>query len=795
MDFRKLVSYALIGAAALAAVGIGYIAFAALTLPSFEALKRYEPPVTTRVHASDGDLITEFAEEHRVFVPYQELPPRLVDAFVSAEDQHFFEHMGVDPSGLLRASLVNIKNVLIGKRMQGASTITQQVAKNMLLSSERSIGRKIKEALTALRIEQTFSKQKILELYLNEIYLGQRAYGVGAAALTYFDKPLDELTLADCAYLAALPKGPNNYNPATRKQRAIERRNWVLSRMADDGYISEADMQRSQAEPLNAQIATDALRNIAAEYFVEELRQSLVKQLGEKKLYNGGLSVRSTLDTRLQTAARNALRNGLEGYDRRRGWRGAIATIAIDDDWANSLKTVKIAADIGDWRPAVILSTNQAGGVQLGFTDGSRGSMSAAEASWAIKGKSKLGRGQVIYVQKKADKSYAVKQIPQVNGALVALDPRTGRVLAMVGGYSFEQSKFNRATQAYRQPGSSFKPIAYAAALDHGYTPASLILDAPFVAPAGEPGEFYAPLNYSKEFYGLSTMRLGLEKSRNVMTVRLAQDMGMGPIVEYGKNFGVSDKLEPVLSTSLGAGETTVLRITSAYAVFVNGGKKVTPTLLDRVQDRFGRTVYPTKKPECPGCRAQWNGQAAPEIPDRRAPVIDEVTAYQMTSMLQGVVERGTGASLKSLGRPLAGKTGTTNDYKDAWFIGFSPDLVAGVWVGYDQPKSLGEGESGGSLSVPIFGEFIGKALANQPAAPFRTPPGVSFVTIDARTGGLPSAATAQTLVEAFRPGTEPTRSISNDVFSYGGANTQPESIPANGQKPATVQSDLDDLY
>lgn len=794
MSLRRWILLA-VGLIAVGAVGVAvYILSAAIDLPSYEKLKEYQPPVTSRVHAGDGELIAEFAREQRVFVPYEVIPPRVVQAFVAAEDQNFFKHQGIDPRGVARIAVVNIRNAVTGRRMEGASTITMQVAGNMLTGRDRSVRRKIREALTAVRIEQSLSKEQILELYLNEIFLGQRAYGVAAAALNYFGKPLDELTLGEAAYLAVLPKAPNNYHPVRNRERALARRAYVLDRMQEDGYITGEEAAKAKDEPLETVDRLTGSKYVAAEHFVEEVRRELSSRYGEKELLEGGFSIRSTLDTRLQEAARVALRRALDDYTRRRGFRGPIASVDLAA-WQEALAKVPTAPDIGAWRAAVVLSVNGAD-IAIGFSDGKKAKLASTEAAWARTGPgARLGGlkpGNVIYVAAAANKTFAVRQIPEANGALVAMDPHTGRVLAMVGGYSFQQQQFNRATQAKRQPGSSFKSIVYAAALDRGYTPASLILDAPFVAPAGPGQDFYKPLNYSKEFYGLSTLRLGLEKSRNVMTVRLAQEMGMEPIVEYGKKFGVYDDLSPVLAMSLGAGETTLMRMTAAYAVFVNGGKKVTPTLIDRVQDRAGKNVFKRDQRECPACAASWSGQVAPSLADDRPTVIDPVTAYQITSMLEGAVQRGTGQSILAVGKPLAGKTGTTNDYKDAWFVGFSPDLVAGVWVGYDEPKSLGEGESGGRISAPIFRDFMAKALEGQPPTPFRIPSGVSLVKIDWRTGGLPTAQTQLAIIEAFRPGTEPTRTVEGERFSFAGGEGAPG---APTTEPNPQNQDLDGLY
>ena len=753
-------------------------------LPSYDTLAKYEPPVTTRVYAGDGGLIAEFAREQRVYVPASAIPDRVKDAFLSAEDKNFYKHGGVDVWGITRAMIGNVGRKLTGKRLQGASTITQQVAKNMLLTSDRTITRKVKEIFLSERIEKAFSKDRILELYLNEIYLGQRAYGVAAASLNYFNKPLDELSISEAAYLGALPKGPSNYDPNTHKAAAIARRNWVISRMAENGYITPEEAAKAQKDDLVTVDRLSGPQYVASAHFVEEMRRELVQLYGDKALYDDGLSVRSTLDTRMQLAAAAALRKGLDGYDRRHGWRGPIGRVDPDTDIVKALARVDNPPGASGWVKGFVTAASSKG-VSVAVIDEDaaddddaaakaktkKGSIAAEDVTWAAAGgkKNALSPGAIIYVQPLKSGKYGLRQVPAVEGAIVALDPHTGRVYAMVGGYSFANSQFNRVTQAYRQPGSSFKPVVYAAALEHGLTPSTLVDDAPFQTAAGD-GTIYNPENYEKDFLGPSTLRTGVEKSRNLMTVRLAYEMGMDPIVDLGEKLGVYDKgkLMPVLAMSLGAGETTVLRMAGAYASFVNGGKKISPTLIDRVQDRTGKTLFKADKRPCDGCNAPWTNQAPPEIPDTRAQVLDPITAYQITSILEGVVQRGTGTVVKAVGKPLAGKTGTTNDYKDAWFVGFSPDLVVGVWVGFDKPKALGNAETGGLLAAPIFRDFMMVALKDAPPTPFRIPPGVRLVKIDRLTGLLPGPNTTDTILEAYKPGTEPVRDFEASPFVYG---------------------------
>ncbi len=782
---RRILIFAGIAVVAVVLGLAGFVGLAVQGLPSYDALAKYEPPVTSRVYAGDGSLIAEFAREQRVFVPIAAIPDLLKNAYLSAEDKTFYEHSGINVLGVLRGTL---GNALRGRRLEGGSTITQQVAKNMLLTSDRTITRKVKEAFLAKRIEQAFSKNRILELYLNEIYLGQRSYGVAAAALNYFNKPLDELTIAEAAYLAALPKAPGNYQPVKFKRRAIARRNWVIGRMADNGFISQADAEKAKAEDL---VTIDRLQGdqyVASAHFVEELRRQIVSLYGDKALYDGGLSIRSTLNTRLQLSAAGSLREALDLYDRRHGWRGPVGKMDIDGDAATVLKRFERIDEppgASGWFKAVVIDAS-AKGVRVSALNPDKklvkGALASADVAWAAAGaradkKRVLKPCSVVYVQPLKGGGFGLRQVPAVEGAIIAMDPHTGRILAMVGGYSFSNSQYNRVTQAKRQPGSSFKPIVYASALDYGLTPATLIEDAPFQIEAGD-GSLYSPENYTKEFYGPSTLRMGLEKSRNAMTVRLAYEMGMERIVDYGKKLGVYDDLMPVLSMSLGAGETTLMRMTGAYAMFVNGGKKVSPALIDRIQDRDGKTVYRNDKRACPGCNDVWGGQEAPVVGDAREQVLEPIIAYQITSMLEGVITTGTGSVIKTVGKPLAGKTGTTNDYKDAWFVGFSPDLVVGVWIGFDKPKSLGEGETGGTLAAPVFRDFMNAALKGVPSTPFRIPPGVRLVRIDAKTGLLPGADTTETILEAFKPGTEPVRDVEASPFVFGqGEQIDPRAL------------------
>jgi len=761
------------------AAAAGFLWHYSKSLPDYSQLQDYEPAVMTRVHASDGSLLAEYARERRLYIPIQAVPKLVINAFVAAEDKNFYEHGGVDFSGIARAAMLYVQQYGSGRRPQGASTITQQVAKNFLLTNELSFSRKIKEALLSMKIERAFSKEKILELYLNEIYLGMGAYGVAAASLLYFDKSVHELSIAEVAYLAALPKAPNNYHPFRQRERALERRNYVIERMMEDHYITAQEAEKARKEPLKITQRPTGAHIFAAEYFTEEVRRYISENYTEKKLYEGGLSVRTTLDPKMQVLARNVLVDGFVRFDEQQGYRGAISKLDIAGDWGVRLAEVKGMSDVAPWRLAVVLESGDASarvGMQPvrdpgGAVSKAReiGTVPLEGLKWAkpasgpmrgkvpVKASQVLEPGDVVYVEPMAgkDDQFRLHQVPEVSGALVAMDPQTGRVLAMVGGFSYDQSQFNRATQALRQPGSSFKPLVYAAALDNGYTPSTVVLDAPLEIDTGS--GIWAPENYTKKYYGPSTLRFGIEQSRNVMTVRLAQDVGMPLIGEYAKRFGVYDNLPPYLSFALGAGETTLLRMVGAYAMFDNGGRKIQPTLIDRIQDRYGRTIYRHDSRECRDCDAEkWTSQSEPVLVDKRERVLDPMTAYQITSMMEGVVQRGTATVVKDVGKPIAGKTGTTNDEKDAWFIGFSPDLVIGVYLGYDKPRHLGKGATGGVLAAPVARDFLKVALADKPAVPFRVPAGIKLIRIDPKTGMRAGLGDQRVILEAFKPGTAP---------------------------------------
>ena len=821
------------------ALGVGLYAWnyvRGLEIPDHEVLASYEPKVTTRVYAGDGTLAAEYARERRLFVPAESIPDVVKQAYMSAEDKNFYEHSGVDLVAFIKAQVQNVPRVMRGQRVAGASTITQQVAKNFLLTSDRKVERKVKEALIARRMERAFTKEQIFELYLNEIYLGNRSYGVAAASLNYFGKPLSEIEPHEAAYMAALAKAPSNYHPVRRTERALGRRNWILGQMGENGYLTEAEVAEYRAMPLGAELSPPlGARSADSEYFAEAVRRRIASgevveaEDGVSLLYDGGLAVRTTLNPALQDYAQRAFKEGLEAYDRRHGWRGPLSTLDLPGDlsarvddpeagddaplvWQAALRTEaealrearKTADDLAPWEVALVLSVaNDA--ATIGLQDGLTATLPISDLQtcascveeddhWArryagadsrerakiTKVSQVLSPGDVVHVQATEGRSLAeraaaattgtddasapadatpltvsLKQVPAVNGGLIAVDPHTGRVLAMVGGYSFGLSEFNRSIQAWRQPGSTFKPFVYAAALESGYTPSSIVLDAPFVAP-GFNGEWWKPSNYAAgRFYGESTLRLGIEKSRNTMTARLAQDLGVGRIIDVAQRFGVSDQLPRELAISLGAGETTLMRLTTAYAQFVNGGRRIEPVLIDRVQDRYGETVYTNDQRPCFECDAEaWDAQSQPVIPDERGQVIDPRTAYQMVSILEGVIDRGTGSRVNEYvdpAIPLAGKTGTTDEYRDAWFVGFHPDLAVGIYVGFDTPATMGQGEGGGIVAAPIFGRFMQQALANETVVPFRAPSGIRMVRVNAKTGRPADPGDPNVILEAFK--------------------------------------------
>ncbi|MGH7022972.1 MAG: penicillin-binding protein 1A [Caulobacteraceae bacterium] len=764
-------------AAACAAVYAGVL-FA--QMPDADELADFHPPTSTRVYAWDGTLIGEFSKVRRIYVPYDQMPPRLIYAFLAAEDHSFFEHGGVDVTGIGRAMIKDAFNALQGKRPEGGSTITQQVAKNILLDNQVTIGRKLKEALIAERLEQILSKQQILELYLNDIWLGYRSYGVGAAAYNYFGKAISDLSLAQCAYLAALPKGPENYQPVRDKAAAIRRRNMILQNMADLNWVTQAQAKAAMAEDLVVQAAPSRAQYHDADYFVAEAKReaSQLKGVGAG-VDDGGYYMRTTLDPRLQTAARIALMDGLETYDHRHGWRGAWGKVPIEPGWQKAALAATPPSERIKWKAAVVTQDGNDVRVQTA-DDNTAGPLLGPDVAWEQAGKG-LKVGDLVFVEPDGAGHFHLRQIPQVNGAIVAMEPDTGRVLAMVGGYSFSLSNFNRATQAYRQPGSSFKPFVYATALETGqFTPASVVLDAPISLP-GANGQVWRPANYEHKYLGPLVFRRGLELSLNTMTVRIAMQVGMRRIVDTAERFGVVDHMDPDLAMALGAGETTPFRMTSAYSSLVNGGRKVTPHLIEEVEDRNGKVIYKEDTRACPDCDGAFTGGDGPDIPWSGEQLIDPITAYQIDTMLEGVVQRGTGEQASILGRPIGGKTGTTNDYRSAWFMGFSPQIVVGVFVGFDDNRSLGKGETGAKAALPIFIEFMQEALKGYPVMDLKAPPGTVFANVGPNR-------------EAFRPGTEPhpqalavrAPGVGEQPFAITPA-TPPAPAPADVPKPAAA--------
>ncbi len=818
-------------------------------LPEYRQLAKYEPPITTRVHAGNGALLAEYAIERRIFVPTNDIPDVVIAAFLAAEDKSFYSHFGIDPKALARAGIVNIVNRGKGKRPVGASTITQQVAKNFLLSNELSYERKIREAILAIRMERAFSKDQILGLYLNEIYLGFGSYGVASAALNYFDKSLDEMTLAEAAYLAALPKAPNNYHPKRRYKNAINRRNWVLQRMVDNGYISQTEAAAAASEPI-VTAARSGVDGADAPYFAEAVRRQMIKSFGEDVFYTGGLSIRTTIDPDLQKKADKAMIEGLEALDKRQGWRGAFGHYSGEfSDYEAAAKTLTEAAakmidgrytaivtEVFDKKAEIIIGVRKTNKTTRGKIIIERGEIPFALADWAYPPRDKnnvrpppitslkqaLKKGDVIMVQRPADvpdrlsrikdpvvfddKTWALGQRPLVEGAIIALDPHTGRILAMTGGYNPSESEFNRATQAQRQPGSAFKPFVYIAALDNGFAPTTLLLDAPIAVDQGPNKPKWKPANYTKKFYGPSIMRLGLEQSRNLMTARLAMAVGMPTIQEYAAKFGVQKNMPPYLSMSLGAGETSLIKLTAAYGMIVNGGHTIKPSMIDRVQDRYGKTVIKTDQRRCYKCNVDdfQTIREPPKIADNQDQITHAASAYQMVSMLEGVVKRGTARRIGDPGFAVAGKTGTTNDNTNAWFVGFTPDLVVGVYVGYDVPRPLGVRETATTAAVPIFSRFIRQAMDGKPSIPFRRPKGVNLYTIDATTGERAEAGGSNSITEAFKPGQRPLNKGERvkviDVPNVNDANAN--ALGANvpnvndaSENDASVAQPLDGLY
>tara|TARA_Y100000590_G_scaffold11995_1_gene14630 strand:+ start:25231 stop:27564 length:2334 start_codon:yes stop_codon:yes gene_type:complete len=719
-------------------------------LPDYKFLKNYKPPVSSKVYSGDGELVNDFSTEKRIFVPYNAISEKVINSFLSAEDKNFYSHPGVDAKGVLRATINNISNILSSKRLEGASTITQQVAKNFLLSNEVSLNRKIKEAILAFRIERALSKERILELYLNQIYLGGGAYGVASASLEYFDKPISELNYYEAALLAALPKAPSRYNPYRDIKLAKFRRDLVLKNLFENNYIDEKEYKEFIEQKIILKKRKKTFREDTS-YYVEDIRKNVIDQLGYDKVYKQGLNISTPIDLELQKIAIKALRDGLVSYDKRKGWRGVLLREQKLDSWKSKIEDFKLEKSI-NWDLAIIKKIDKFF-VEIETEDQQIGVIRYENISWTKKEFDEILKiGDVVYVERIKDDKFSLRQLPLVNGGIVVMDPFTGRVMALSGGFSFKKSEFNRATQALRQPGSAFKPFIYALALENGYTPSTLILDAPLVLEQGSDLKMWKPENYGKKFYGPSTLRMGLEKSRNLMTVRIAQDLGLKKIVNFSKQLGIYDNPSELLSISLGSAETTLLKLTSAYSSFVNGGKLVKPIMIDRIQDSEGNTILNNEKRKCVNCsEISFLNENYPEIEDSFLQIFSPQTAYQMTSILEGTIQNGTGKKLKKLNLDLGGKTGTTNGNTDTWFIGFTSKLAIGVYVGSDNPKSLGKYETGAKTALPIFGNFVKNAIKKRDARPFKVADNILMKVIDPVTGKKADSESKSTIIEVYK--------------------------------------------
>ena len=720
-------------------------------IPDYKFLKNYKPPVSSKMYSGNGDLVADFSQEKRIFIPFSTIPEKVINAFLSAEDKNFFSHPGVDAKGVLRATINNVKNILTSKRLEGASTITQQVAKNFLLTNEVSINRKIKEAILAFRIERALNKERILELYLNQIYLGSGAYGIAAASLEYFDKSIKELNYAEAAMLAALPKAPSKYNPYRNIELAKFRRNLVLQNLYQNGFINFENYNDLKNQNINLK-KTKRVYLEDSQYYIEDVRKSIIERLSYEKVYKQGYNINTPINLSLQKIATDSLRNGLIAYDQRKGWRGPISNISYSKDWPKNLDKKFMLENSINWEIAFVKKVKKFEAI-IETSDNSEGIIKYKDISWTKKEfENLLKTGDLIYVQKLKDNTYKLRQLPKINGGIVVMDPYTGRVLALSGGFSFKNSEFNRATQALRQPGSAFKPFVYALALENKYTPSSLVLDAPLVLDQGIDLKKWKPENYGKKFYGPSTLRVGLEKSRNLMTVRIAQNLGIDELANFSKKLNIYQDPDELLSISLGSAETTLLNLTSAYSSFVNGGKLISPIIIDRIQDSEGNTIINNENRRCANCdKISFTGKDYPFIEDNYEQIMSEQTAYQITSILEGVIKRGTGKKLKDLKLNLAGKTGTTNENTDAWFVGFTSNLVIGVYVGMDNPKPLGKFETGSKAALPIFKEFIEKGVKKSDARPFKVPKKMTLMVVDPLTGEKAKFDSKNTIIEAYK--------------------------------------------
>ncbi len=734
-----------------------FIAFSSLWyfsagLPDYKKLSNYQPPISSRVYSDDGKLIAEYSLEKRLFIPYESIPNKIVNSFLSAEDKNFFKHPGIDAKGIIRATIKNIKNITGNKRLEGASTITQQVAKNFLLTNEVSLKRKVKEAILAFRIERAYSKERILELYLNQIYLGEGTYGIAAASLEYFDKAVEDLSYEEAALLAALPKAPSKFNPYKYPKEAKFRRNLVLKNLLENKFISKDKFKEFKANEIKLKKRKIEIINEANSY-TEEVRRMIKEKYGFKKLYSEGLSIKSPLNINYQIYALESLRDGIESYDRRHGWGGAITNRLSNKNWKKDIKNIKLDPTL-KWKIAEIIELNE-NDISFKLIDSKiSGKLFSKNFKWAFKKdfKKEFKIGDLIYIKKEKDGVWNLKQYPKINGGIVAIDPFTGDVKALVGGFNFKSSEFNRVTQAKRQPGSAFKPFVYAAALENGFAPNTIVLDAPYIAEQGIGLKNWKPENYGKKFYGPSTLRKGIEYSRNLMTVRIAENLGLDKVLDLSNKLEIYDDIPELLSVSLGSAETTLMNLTSAYASFLNGGRKITPTLVNRIQDRRGKTIYKAENSKCYGCdKFLKESDEFPVIKLQDDQVLSKETAYQITSILEGVVRRGTGKKLRDLGVPLGGKTGTTNNNYDAWFIGFSSNLLVGVYVGFDTPKSLGKYETGSKAALPIFKNFIKKALYKEEFRNFDIPEGIFFAPLNYDTGRKTSFVDKKLVIEALK--------------------------------------------
>ena len=719
-------------------------------IPDYKFLKNYKPPVSSKVYSGNGSLVADFSKEKRIFVPYRAIPKNVINSFLSAEDKNFFSHPGVDAKGVLRATINNFQNIMTSKRLEGASTITQQVAKNFLLTNEVSINRKIKEAILAFRIERALSKERILELYLNQIYLGSGAYGVAAASLRYFDKSIKNLDYAEAALLAALPKAPSKYNPYRNIELAKFRRDLVLKNLLENKYIN----QKLYKDLKNKKIKLNKSKKVFledAQYYIEDVRKKVINTLTYDKVYNQGFNINTPINLEFQKIATESLRNGLITFDKRKGWRGPLTNKKYSNNWNADLEKFTLERSL-NWKLAIIKKLNKFS-AEIETEDKLDGKIKFKDISWTKKEfKKLLKKGDIVYVKRINENTYSLKQLPKINGGIVVMDPYTGRVLALSGGFSFKKSEFNRASQALRQPGSAFKPFVYALALENNYTPTSLILDAPIVLDQGDDLKMWKPENYGKKFYGPSTLRVGLEKSRNLMTVRIAQNLGLSKIIDLSKDLGIYDNPEKLLSISLGSAETTLLKLTSAYSVFVNGGKLVNPILIDRIQDSEGITIFNNEKRKCINCdKISYLGKDFPIIKNNYKEIFSPQTAYQMTSILEGVVQRGTAKKIRDLNLNIAGKTGTTNKNTDTWFIGFTSNLLIGVYVGSDNPTSLGKYETGSKTALPIFKEFIEKSVKKSDARPFKAADGTIMMVVDPNTGQKAKFTSKNTIIEVYK--------------------------------------------